>query len=524
MNKLEFKKKIVLDNNSQKYPSVIPLKMSILTENASLLNYNLLQCLLLLFNIIFLPYSACITISVLLLNKIGFLKAPRRILENKTPRVLVSGVGMSKGLFVARTMYLGGCDVYGIDFDNKNRNLYFGRFSTSIKRYISVPDPITEGVDEFISQVIEIIKNENINLWVSCTRVATPIDDAKLADAIRKQTNCKSFQFNEEVTSILDNKITFMRKTLELGVSRALWHSLSSYHDINNLLHKIKGSTVSGQAVRFLIKSANLDDSTRNLLPLVSSDNLRDAENVLKSLDFSQNHEWVLQEFIESQEEYCTNALIINGQVRAFTASRGKSVQMHYQPLNPNSILYENMMQFTQKYASALGDITGHMSFDFLVSYQKTRDGFEGKLVPIECNPRCHTVTILFHGKEVELADRYLESLYGKQNTPILETKHRVHVGHYWIAHDLVTLGALPILRLISGLASYSWTDEIQRILQLLEHIVTWKDQTFLWWDPLPWFVMNHLFWPLELYRLYIENIKWRMINVTTGKIFRKLN
>ncbi|RKF57798.1 putative carbamoylphosphate synthase large subunit [Erysiphe neolycopersici] len=496
--------------------------MSPLKKDVSSSGYYLLQILLLLLNIVFIPYSACTTFSVLLLNKIGLLKAPRRIFAKNAPRVLVTGVGMSKGLFVARTMYLGGCDVIGTDFDNNNGNLYFGRFSKSLRRFYPVPNPTVEGLDAYISRIINIINNEKIDLWVSCTRVETPIDDAKLAKALCEQTNCKVFQFDEEITSTLDNKLSFLKKTSELGILGAQWYPLNNYYGIDDLLESVKKSTVNGRIIRFLIKSANADDSTRNVLPLLSSYNLQEAEKVLKSLDYSHNRQWVLQEFIESQEEYCTNALVINGEVRAFTASKSCSVLLHYQKLNPESILYEYMLQFTQKYAASIGNITGHLSFDFLVSYQRTSNGFEANLVPIECNPRCHTSTILFYGKEVELADRYLECLYGKQNSPILETKPSERVGHYWICHDLVTLGALPILRLISGVPSYSWIDEVQRILQLIEHLVTWKDQTFLWWDPLPWFAMNHLYWPSVFLLLLSQGIEWTIVNVSTGKIFRK--
>lgn len=496
--------------------------MSTLRKDSPSLEYCFLQILLLLFNIILIPYSACITLSVLLFNKIGLLKAPRRILAKNAPRVLVSGVGMSKGLFVARTMYLGGCDVFGIEFDNNYRNLYFGRFSKSLQHFFPVPDPAREGVDAFISRIISIINNEKIDLWISCSRVATPMEDARLAKALREQTNCKVFQFDEEVTSTLDNKLSFMRKTSELGISRAHWYPLKSYHDIHNLLENIKKLTVGGRIVKFIIKSANFDDNIRNRLPLLSSNNLQDAEKILKSLDYSQNRQWILQEFIESNEEYCTNALIINGKVRAFTASKSCSVLLHYQKLNPDSIVYENMLRFTQKYAASLGDISGHLSFDFLTSYQKTDNGFEANVVPIECNPRCHTAIILFYGKEVELADRYLESLYGKQNSPILETKPIARDGQYWMCHDLVALGALPILRLISRFPSSSWIDEVQRILQLIEHLITWKDQMFLWWDPLPWFAMNHIYWPSEILRSFFQGIEWSYVNVSTGKIMRK--
>ncbi|RKF73996.1 putative carbamoylphosphate synthase large subunit [Golovinomyces cichoracearum] len=482
--------------------------------------YYFRQAALLILSILFLPLSASITIIVLILGRLHLVRVQRRNVDKKAPRVLVTGVGMSKGLFLARSLHLGGCTVFGADFE-KNGSLYCGRFSNAIRRFFQLRNPISEGIDAYISQVVSIVRTEKIDLWISCSGVATAMEDAKLAEVLRERTKCKVFQFDENIISTLDNKLNFMKKTSELNIAKVQWYHLANINGIPGVLKKIEESAKLGLGEKFIIKSVSMDDISRASLPLLSSHNLLDAEQVLQSLDYSSRREWIIQEFVESGEEYCTHALVINGRVRAFTACPSESILMHYQQLDPDSILYEKMLDFTQKYAAGLGNITGHMSFDFLISYRKTESGYTGILVPIECNPRCHTATVLFDGKETDLTDRYLETIYGEQNTAILQAKLDQQYGFYWISHDLILHFLSPIFRLVLGSRDLNWRQEVWQILMLINHVLTWKDPTFAWWDPLPWFVLNHLFWPCELLMCCVNRMKWKQINVSTGKIFK---
>jgi hypothetical protein len=471
------------------------------------------------FSILLLPISAFITLIAFALQKANTVHPPRHT-NSRTgnfPRILVTGVGMSKGLFVARTMYLGGCVVIGADFD-KPPNLHCGRFSKALSKFVALKNPSGNGAEAYIVQVLDVIIDEKIDLWISCSGVATAIEDAQLARAIERGTKCKVFQFDEEVVETLDDKLKFMQKTSDLGVASLRWFALGDELDVQGVVDGLK---YGDQDVRYMIKSANMDDATRGALPLLSPRDLDEAEKLLKSLNYKNGRKWILQEFLPSGEEYCTHAVVIDGIVRAFTACPSASVLMHYKQLSTSCIIYKQMLKFTQDYATGLGKITGHLSFDFLLRYHDAKNGYTATIAPIECNPRCHTATVVFEGLEPELAQVYLEVIRGiRKEEGILHAQSHAEVGFYWMAHDLVVA--------ISSLFDYflncdklSRTTSVKKILDSVHHGLVWRDPTFLWWDPLPWFVLNHLYWPWELVSAGLNGVKWKQLNVSTTKMFK---
>ena len=493
--------------------------MLALQSNDSWILHLLRNVLIVSISIILLPFSAFITIIAFALQQVRIVRPPRRSLMKENfcePRVLITGVGMTKGLVLARTMYLGGCEVFGAGFKEPG-NVSCGKFSRSISKFFNLQDPKCHGTQAYISQVVEIILSEQIDLWISCSGVATAVEDARLAHAIQEKTKCKAFQFDEQSITALDDKLKFMKKTSELQLARMNWYSLSGPKDVCGVLQLIKDS---GAGVRFMIKSANMDDSTRGSLPLIGPQNLDVAEQVLRSLDYGKGQRWILQEFIEGGEEYCTQAVIVNGKVRAFTACPSASVLMHYHQLDVNSILYQEMLKFTQDYAISLGNNpTGHLSFDFLIRYTPSDGGFCGSIVPIECNPRCHTAIVLFEGIEIQLAVRYLEALNGNERGEILQPKLQSRGGFYWAAHDVVVLGFASVLDLLLA-SDQSRLAAIHQLLECVLHISTWRDPVFVWWDPLPWLALNHLYWPWKLVLASWYGARWRQLNVSTGKMF----
>lgn len=472
-------------------------------------------------SLLFLPISFTICIAALLLSSFGVTKTPRNneALKEK-PRVLITGVGMAKGLFLARTMHLGGCTVIGADFD-RNGALYCGRYSKAIEKFHALEDPIRSGSRAYLDNVVRLVESERVDLWISCSGVATAIEDAKLAKAIEESTKCTAFQLDEYAVSTLDDKLKFMRKTSELQLANVDWYPVSSVKDVQETVSRIRELPETDQGMKYIIKSAGMDDLTRGALPVLQANDPLRLQQTLLGLNFDEGRSWILQEYIESGEEYCTHAVVVNGSIRAFTACRSQSVLMHYKQLDPESILFGQMLRYTKDYAAGLAkecsSFTGHLSFDFLVRYRRVANGFEGTLAPIECNPRCHTAVVLFRGLEDLLAQCYLGTLGTQTSGDMLTGKHHGG-GFYWVAHDLVTLLIVPSVSLFtsSGAGKY-----VQQVSEFLHHILTWKDPTFEWWDPLPWLVLTHVYWPVELIMATLQGTKWKQLNVSTTKMFK---
>ncbi|KAI4152507.1 MAG: hypothetical protein LQ340_002876 [Diploschistes diacapsis] len=477
-----------------------------------------------------------ISLSIMLLAQVAMTlsvtkdpKGPPVTRNKRQVRVLVTGVGMAKGLFLARSLHVGGCSIVAADFE-KHGVPVCGRFSKTIDKFYSLRIPTgNHGIGIYIDQVLGIIKEEKIDLWVSCSGVATALEDARLMQRVESETSCKAYQFNEDATFKLDNKYEFMRTTASFGLPVPQWGSLTCPGDAENVVRGPAPQTVGAHPHEFILKNVAMDDRTRGALPLLSADRPKQMGDVLDSLDY-HHASWIMQQYIPGSEEYCTQSLVVDGHVRAFLACPSASILMHYEVLDATSPLFQAMLRFTQTYATGMyakyGHFSGHLSFDFLAFNEPTVAGMKKTLLPIECNPRCHTAVVHFRGHELALTTAYLSLLPPEKGSSpypyvpdlLVGNNTKESSGYYWIAHDLIVLGVLPLLQFLFG--SGSLKDLTQSHFEFWKHITLWKDPTFEWWDPLPWFVLNHIYWPGQLVSASWSGTRWSQINVSTGKMF----
>jgi hypothetical protein len=183
---------------------------------------------LILLSIVLLPLST----SLLLLSYAiqPFIKenALRRRLRRSAhfqPKtVLVTGVGMAKGLRIARAFYQTGHRVIGADFGSGSIPVN-GRFSTAIAKFYCVSKPsVKYGAAHYIRDLVYVVEKEEVDLWVSCSGVASAVEDGQAMELIERRTNCKSIQFDVKTTETLHEKDRFITYTESLGLVRFhLW-------------------------------------------------------------------------------------------------------------------------------------------------------------------------------------------------------------------------------------------------------------------------------------------------------------
>ena len=477
-------------------------------------------------SIVFIPFSLLVTCVAGMLCLTGLIRTPSPIPavhRGKQVKVLVTGVSMIKGLFLIRTMYLGGCEVIAADFQNKWIPSC-GQFSRACSRFYALQQPKgLKGKEEFFEKMLSLVRKERIDIWISCSGVATATEDAQVMQLIEKHTECRCFQFGEEIITSLDDKYRFMETTASLGLLTPQWFLLDSQRSIDHALQQATNQESQDSRLQYILKNVAMDDKTRGSLPLLRSSEPKHMKAILESID-TKTSQWIMQQFVLGNEEYCTQSLVIDGQVKAFLSCPSESVLLHYKQVESNSILDDAMLKFTQTYATELfrkhGQFTGHLSFDFLALHKPSNQGVTKTLLPIESNPRCHTAVVRFCGREKQLASAYLSILpdFRSGHTIVIPDKDKMAVTYYWIAHDLVDLYVMPIL---------DFCTMSKNILQVLDsHLQFWrlvlfgKDPTFEWWDPVPWFVLNHVYWPARFIEVAFRGIQWSQVNVSTGKIF----
>ena len=493
---------------------------------------------LILLSLAFLPLDTSILLASYAVNLVytpQAVKNRRHVRSTYTPyfepkTILVTGVGMTKGLALARIFYSAGHNVIGADFEPLLIPTACGRVSKALKAFykLSKPDGSGEKQEAYTEGLVEIVRKENVDLWVSCSGVASAVEDGMAKEMVEAVSTCKAVQFDVATTKRLHEKHSFIEYVKSVGLPVPETHTVTSKAAVLQLLDD---AAISG--TKYIMKFIGTDDLVRGdmtLLPL-SSPSLTKAH--ISRLGISEDRPWILQQYIDGPE-YCTHALCVKGEVKAFVACPSAELLMHYTALPADSALSMSMLRFTQEVAAASGPtFTGHCSFDFMVEKEDAEAALHDKtknvrLYPIECNPRAHTAVALFNDTP-EMVDGYLSLLGPKQirrspaTTPNglapLPVFPTTTYRYNWVGHDLAEFVLLPILALFSDKRP-TVAEFLKRMLTMLQHLLTWRDGTYELWDPLPAWWLYHVYWPTQFLMALLFQRKWSRVNVSTCKMF----
>ncbi len=446
----------------------------------------------------------------------------RRVMRSSTsfrPKtILVTGVGMAKGLALARMFYEAGHDVIGADFEPYGVPVN-GRFSKALKKFYALPKPNDEdGSAYYVQDLLRIVRREKVDLWVSCSGVASAVEDGQAKEVVERKTQCKAIQFDVKTTAMLHEKNTFIQQTKSLGLPTPETYDVTSRAAVHKVLHGTKKK-------KYIMKSVGVDDASRGDMTILPRRTVSETYNHVSNIAISSEKPWVLQQYIQGKE-YCTHALVVNGEVKVFVACPSLELLMHYESLSPESALSKAMLKFTEEFVFRTGgDMTGHLSFDFLAEENATEKGVETVLQPIECNPRAHTAVVLFNGQSVEIAEAYMSAVKSKLHVNGNGVSHKHQVvsptkppKYYWVGHDLVTSVLLPLILVLLG--KMKVMEYARSCSTFLQHLLLWKEGTYEVWDPLPWWWLYHVYWPGQFLACILQRRKWSRINVSTTKMF----
>ena len=481
-------------------------------------------------------------------------KRPSNTIKRET--ILVTGVGMTKGLHIARAFHLAHHRVIGADCTPFNLVPPVGRFSRAIEKYYALPPPTeNETSDRYIRALVSIIHRERVSLWVSCSGVATALDDARAKEIISHRVpSCTSIQFDVQTTQLLHEKDTFIAYAASLGLPVPETLTVTTRGAVHKVLHESPRTKK-----RYVLKSLAMNDASRSEInTILPRRNLSETYNHLARLPISESNPWILQQYVSGNREYCTHALVIRGKVKVFVACPSSELLMHYHALpHPHEALSRAMLRFTEEFARRCQqdrtkdgkDFTGHLSFDFLVEEQVTERGVENVLRAIECNPRAHTAVALFQGKQgSEMVQAYLRALepdiekkeveensFSMKGNPYTngttsdrgeQHHHLIHPSPttppiYWLANDLITLFFHPVASLLLHPAD---PKKLHAVLintrTFFTNLLYYHDGTYETWDPLPAFLLYHVYWPGIFLGSLITGKRWSRVNVSTGKMF----
>ncbi|KAF1355352.1 hypothetical protein BDV97DRAFT_345362 [Delphinella strobiligena] len=448
--------------------------------------------------------------------------------------VLITGVGMIKGLTLARLFYISGHNVIGADFEPWYLPfpLTCGHVSRAVRKFhpMAKPDGTREGSAKYAQSLLNIVRKEKVDMWVSCSGVASAVEDGQAKELIEQLTDCKCVQYNVPTTKLLHEKHSFIDYVGSLCLNIPDTHTVTSQAAALKLLDDAQST-----GKKYIMKFIGTDDSVRGDMTLLPFSTPSQTKTYVSRLRISEDRPWILQQYIDGPE-YCTHALVVRGEVKAFVACPSAELLMHYEALPADSSLSRSMLRFTQEIAASdAANFTGHLSFDFLVD-RKEKEAAERDpnriviLYPIECNPRAHTAVVLFNDTP-EMIDGYMSLLESSTARKSLENglngnaaekpiyPRYIDGKYYWIGHDLAELVLLPLLSLFS-LNEMSFSRLLDNILVFLNHALFWTEGAFVIWDPLPAWWLYHIYWPYQFLNALVTGKKWSRINVSTTKVF----
>ena len=499
-----------------------------------------------------------VSLAILALGQLShmlfwFPPPPKEALSDQGPRrtILVTGVSMSKGLTLARVFHAAGHRVVGADVEAGDIPCP-GRFSSSLAAFYRLPSPSVVGADAYTARLVDIARANGVDLWVSCSGVASAAEDAAAKAALELSTRCRCVQFGGATTTRLHEKDAFAAAVAALGLPGPETHAVAS---AGALLALLDAARQRNPTRRFLLKPIGVDDAHRGdltLLPLVT---LTETEaHVRARLPAREGGSdgppagWIAQQFVPGGAEYCSHALVVRGAVRAFVACPSKELLMHYEALPADSALSRAMLAFTREFVARSRAVdgtveeawTGHLSFDFMVADGEDDDGapvdaagFRRRLYAIECNPRAHTSVVLFTEDATTtraLVRAYLSVLEdddeplqggltnGEPPLPPVVTPPGRAVPRYWVAHDLAALLLQPAWSWATGRTA--GMDLVAGLVAFGTHVLTWQEGTWTPADPMPALALYHVYWPLTILKAWWEGRRWSRVNVSTTKMF----
>ncbi|KAI9805176.1 MAG: hypothetical protein M1825_001012 [Sarcosagium campestre] len=441
------------------------------------------------------------------------------------PRViLVTGVGTSRGLALARTFYLAGHDVVGADFE-PSRIPVNGRMSRSLKKFYSLALLRGgHGAAAYAEELLEIVRREKVHLWVSCSGVSFTIEDAIAKEVIERRTECKAIQLSVKLTNMLQTQPLFIKHASKLDLNVPDLHLVSSRSTVHKILH-------NSDRTRYTMRSVSRENVPLQVTVLPRS-TMSETYQHVAGIDISAKNPWILQQYIPGVK-YSTYAVVVHDEVKAFVAYPSLHSQVHLEMLPSDAALSKAMLEFTTEFvARTAQNMTGHLSFEFLVGEKVTALGksVEKTLNLMECKPEADPGLLLFRGNELALAAAYLSALEpvtyrmtnGNVGLPKALAVPKQSMSIYWHANDLVSLLLHPALRVLTGAQSLG--SLARGLVQFLQHILFWRDGSYVYWDPLPWWWSYHVQWPGKFLASIWEGKGWSEIDVGNSTIITKEN
>ncbi|GAA2541994.1 ATP-grasp enzyme [Pseudonocardia hydrocarbonoxydans] len=411
-----------------------------------------------------LPANLALTAGALLRSLL--VPAPRAVADR--PRtVLLSGGKMTKALALARAFHRAGHRVVLVE--SRRYRMTGHRFSRHVDRFHTVPDARSPG---YAAALREIVLAEGVDVYVPVCSPVSSYEDARAAVVLAP--HCEVLHPDAATVAVLDDKHAFVEAADKLGLPVPDSHRVTSPQQVAEF-------DFAAAAPPYVLKSIPYDPVHRLDLTPLPRPTPQDTAAFARSKPISADTPWILQQFVTGQE-YCVHTTVRDGAVQVYACCESSAFQVNYAMVDVPEI-----EAWVRGFVEPLR-LTGQISFDLMVDA-------DGRVHPIECNPRTHSAITMFHDHP-GLAAAYLDTGV-EVITPLPGSRPT-----YWAYHEL--------WRILSR----------QRTLREGLRVLTrGTDAVFDAADPLPFLMVHHLQIPWLLLRNLVTGRDWVRIDFNIGKL-----
>ncbi|CRG87156.1 hypothetical protein PISL3812_04172 [Talaromyces islandicus] len=451
-------------------------------------------------SLLLFPINTSILIAVTFLDRAHLYpnrdrRRRRHLLRNPhfyPKTVLISGIGTTRGLALARQFHYGGHRVVGVDVGLLPVRSG-GSMSNAVKRYY----PISK--KQYICSLLDIINREKVDIWIPCSDRVMPQEDGMAKSIVESRTSCKCIHFNADYTSLFSQNDNFLQHVSERGLPVFETHHVLSRDSVHRILNHSPNKT-------YVIHTPTKGPS-RNSVILPRRTPSQTYSDV-SELQISKDHPWVLKQRARLGK-YWADVLFVHGRVKVLKIrpSRYKA-DSHNSSLNNavHEVTRHIMDKFAEKGASRM---SGHLSVKLMVDEE------------IRNNSVCYTVYIagcrqgtaasaLLADPPPDLYSHYLEILTVVANG---ESQDSNDQSSYKQGSSLVNRDYLFGQRQKQSTWIAAMTAKANKEMERLKYPATaiisilsqqsdllelWKQSLFSRIDPLPWWWNLHISRPLN--------------------------
>ena len=447
-------------------------------------------------------------------------RAQRRSRSGFKPRVvLVSGIGTTSGLALARSLYQAGHCVIGADWED--RILTGNRFSKALTTFYSIPRSLEQAESAYYAQeLLRIIGREDVDMWISCS--SDPLQDAQARKVIECSSDrkCKCLSFDADTVKLLTAKNSFVDYLRSIDKPVPETHPVSSRASVHRILN-----ASNGKGKKYVLRKTSGKQASPADLTQLPRRTLSQTYQHVSQVAVTTETPFILEEVIAG-DEYLTQALVVRDKIQAFVATPIKPGDPTAPALPTDKSFSKALLRYTSYLVTRLErNVSGFIGLKLTVQKRPTEWGVELVLYATECTSHPTASGISIYSRGADLGERLIDALLPSQiNGAKLPTKDEVPmiypppgVRFHDSAHDFFALIVQPVLAFLtlnSRLAPLT-----KSALSFLYRTLGCSDPAFEWWDPVPWWWACQIYWPLRIAGSVYSGQRWSSIEMEMSKI-----